>query len=97
MVDGLIRLMDTPHEVTGPINIGNPNEFTMKELADRVIELVGGDVARRVPPAARRTIRRSVSPNITKAKEILGWRPTVELGEGLAATIDFFRKQLLAG
>jgi len=96
MVDGLTRLMATPHEVTGPINIGNPNEFTMKELADRVIELVGGDVAVEYHPLPSDDPTQR-QPNITKAKEILSWRPTVELGEGLAATIDFFRKQLLAG
>jgi len=93
MVDGLTRLMATPHEVTGPINIGNPNEFTMKELADRVIELVGGDVAVEYHPLPSDDPTQR-QPNITKAKEILSWGPTVELAEGLAATIDFFRKQL---
>ncbi len=96
MVDGLLRLMATDHEVTGPINIGNPNEFTMKELADRVLELVGGDVAVEFHPlpADDPTQRQ---PNITKAREVLGWEPTVELAEGLASTIDYFRKLLLAG
>lgn len=96
LVDGLMRLMNTPHEVTGPINIGNPHEFTMKELADAVIEQVGGDatVEYHPLPSDDPTQRQ---PNITRAREILDWKPTVELAEGLAATIDFFRTQLRAG
>ena len=93
MVDGLMRLMASEHEVTGPINIGNPNEFTMKELADRVIEVVGGDVPVEYHPLPSDDPTQR-QPNITKAKEILGWQPTVELAEGLAATIDYFRKHL---
>lgn len=96
LVDGLMKLMNTDHEVTGPINIGNPHEFTMKELADRVIELVGGDVAVEYHPLPSDDPTQR-QPNITRAKEILGWQPTIELAEGLASTIEFFRKQLQAG
>lgn len=95
LVDGLIKLMATPHSVTGPINLGNPNEFTMSELAEIVISAVGADVGvehQSLPtddPARRQ-------PNIGQARDILGWGPTVELADGLERTVDYFRR-LLAG
>jgi UDP-glucuronate decarboxylase len=91
LVDGLIRLMDTPHEVTGPVNLGNPREFTMRELADKVIDLVGkGGGIEFAPLPADDPVQRR--PNIDKARELLGWKPTVELDEGLARTIDYFSR-----
>ena len=98
LVDGLIRLMNTPHEVTGPTNLGNPGEFTMLELANAVLELVGqgGSVEYRPLPEDDPAQRR---PNIDLALEQLDWKPTIELREGLARTIDYFRSALpdLAG
>ena len=93
LVDGLMRLMATPHEVTGPINIGNPNEFTMSELAEKVISMVdtGTAVEYHPLPSDDPTQRQ---PNITQAREILGWSPKVELAEGLATTIEYFRSHL---
>jgi UDP-glucuronate decarboxylase len=90
LVEGLMRLMSTGHEVTGPINIGNPNEFTMLELAELVQEMVGGDagIEYRPLPSDDPTQRQ---PDITLATSVLDWRPTVQLREGLAATVDFFR------
>ena len=90
LVEGLVRLMNTGHEVTGPINIGNPNEFTMLELAELVQEMVGGDagIEYRPLPSDDPTQRQ---PDITQAKSVLDWQPTVQLREGLAATVDFFR------
>jgi UDP-glucuronate decarboxylase len=91
LVDGLIRLMDTPHEVTGPINLGNPREFTMLELARKVIDLVGTSSRIEFAPLpADDPVQRR--PNIDKARELLGWKPTVELEEGLARTIDYFSR-----
>jgi len=90
LVTGLIALMDSPPEVTGPINIGNPGEFTMLELAEKVIELVGGDsklVHEALPTDD--PVRRK--PNIDKAQSILGWSPTVSLDEGLKPTVEYFR------
>lgn len=93
LVDGLIRLMNTPHAVTGPINLGNPHEFTMSELASSVMELVGGSstIEFHPLPSDDPTQRQ---PNIDKARDVLGWSPRVELREGLAATVDYFRKEL---
>lgn len=95
LVDGLIRLMNTPHAVTGPINLGNPHEFSMSELANKVIAMVGGNIAieHHPLPSDDPTQRQ---PTIALAKELLDWSPRVELDEGLAATVEYFRKQLQA-
>jgi len=91
LVDGLMRLMDTPHEVTGPVNLGNPHEFTMLELANKVIDLPGkGGRIEFAPLPADDPVQRR--PNIDKARELLGWKPAVELHEGLARTIDYFSR-----
>ncbi|WP_245634365.1 UDP-glucuronic acid decarboxylase family protein [Janibacter corallicola] len=96
MVDALIALMGTPHEVTGPINVGNPVEFTMLELADLVIELTGSRSRvehRSLPqddPARRR-------PDISRAGELLGWEPRTALREGLERTIADFASQPVSG
>ena len=74
----------------GPVNLGNPGEFTIEELADLVIELTGtASPVERLPLPADDPVRRQ--PDITLAKKILGWQPTVELREGLLRTIDYFR------
>lgn len=91
LIDGFLKLMDTPHEVTGPINIGNPGEFTMIELAEKVIQLTGSKsklVFKPLPsddPKQRR-------PDITQAKEKLGWEPKVNLEAGLKPTIKYFKQ-----
>jgi UDP-glucuronate decarboxylase len=94
LVDGLIQLMNTPPEVTGPINLGNPGEFTMLELAAKVIELVGGGgpIEHRALPSDDPVRRR---PNIDRAKDLLKWSPAVSLDEGLARTIEYFRSTLM--
>ncbi|MGH6615995.1 UDP-glucuronic acid decarboxylase family protein [Sphingomonas sp.] len=89
LVDGFIRLMDTGPEVTGPINLGNPVEFTMIELAELVLEQTGSrSPLIRLPLPADDPKQRK--PDITKAQTILGWQPKVPLAEGLKSTIDFF-------
>ncbi|MGN6607112.1 MAG: UDP-glucuronic acid decarboxylase family protein [Jatrophihabitans sp.] len=93
LVEGLIRLMDSPDEVTGPINLGNPGEFTMLELAEKVLALVGGDSKLEYRPLPQDDpVRRR--PDITRAQTTLGWGPTVPLDEGLARTVDHFRAKL---
>ncbi|WP_235499397.1 UDP-glucuronic acid decarboxylase family protein [Janibacter sp. Soil728] len=89
MVDGLMSLMATPHEVTGPINIGNPVEFTMLELAELVLELTGSssELVHLPLPQDDPTRRR---PDITQATEVLGWEPRAQLRAGLERTIDYF-------
>ena len=91
LVDGLIRLMESPAEVTGPINLGNPREFTIRELAQQVVDLTGSKspIDRRPLPADDPRQRR---PDITKAREILGWEPSVPLEDGLARTVEYFRQ-----
>jgi UDP-glucuronate decarboxylase len=93
MVDGLISLMDSPREVTGPVNLGNPGEFTMLELAKQVMALTDSDCpVRHLPLPADDPARRK--PDISRAKELLGWEPAVPLSEGLARTVDYFRSVL---
>lgn len=89
LVDGLIRLMKTEKGFTGPINIGNPNEFTIRQLAERVIELTNSKskVAFRDLPADDPKHRQ---PDITLARAKLDWHPKVELDEGLKKTISYF-------
>lgn len=89
MVDGLIRLMESPEEVTGPINLGNPDEFTIMELAELVLELTGSKSEIQFEPLPKDDpVRRR--PDITRAKNLLGWAPKVPLREGLRKTIDYF-------
>lgn len=90
MVDGLISLMNSPREVTGPVNLGNPGEFTMIELAKQVIALTDSDCElQHLPLSADDPVRRR--PDISRAREVLGWEPAVPLSEGLARTVDYFR------
>jgi UDP-glucuronate decarboxylase len=90
LIDGLIRLMESPSDVTGPINLGNPVEFTMRELAELVLAETGSP-----SPIVNRPLPqddpRQRKPNITLAQELLGWAPKVPLGEGLKSTIAYFQ------
>ena len=93
MVDGLIALMDSPPGVTGPINLGNPVEFTMLELARKVLELTGSTSAiEHFPLPPDDPVRRL--PDIALARELLRWEPTVPLDDGLKRTVTFFRRVL---
>jgi UDP-glucuronate decarboxylase len=90
LVDGLIRLMNTQPEVTGPINLGNPVEFTMLELAAKVLELVGrGGPIEHLPLPSDDPVRRR--PNIDRATDLLHWSPAVRLDDGLGRTVEYFR------
>lgn len=93
LVSGLVALMDSPDEVTGPVNLGNPGEFTMLELAEKVIARTGssGGLTSRPLPQDDPTRRQ---PDITQARELLGWEPTTSLDEGLERTIAFFAELL---
>src|SRR5579862_2637360 len=93
LIDGLIRLMSTPDEVIGPINIGNPKEFTILELASLVIELTGSRsrIVHRPRPQDDPRQRR---PDISKANDLLGWAPKTQLNEGLRRTIQYFESLL---
>lgn len=92
LISGMIALMETEDEVTGPVNVGNPGEFTIRELATKVIELTGSksEIIQHPLPADDPKQRR---PDISLAQRFLGWEPTVRLEDGLTRTIDYFRKQ----
>ncbi len=90
MIDGLMRLMASDPTVTGPINIGNPHEITVRELAKRVNALVGSSEELKFLPMPQDDPARRC-PDITKARELLGWEPSVGLDLGLAATVNWFR------
>ena len=89
LIDGLVALMATGAEVTGPINLGNPVEFTILELAELVIELIGSSSAIVHHPLPADDPRQR-QPDITLARQTLGWQPTVKLREGLGRTIEYF-------
>src|SRR5271156_4488005 len=93
LVEAMIRMMETPPEVTGPINIGNPNEFTILELAKLVIAMTGTKSKIKLEPLPSDDPRQR-QPDISKAKAILGWEPKTQLREGLAKTIAYFDKML---
>jgi UDP-glucuronate decarboxylase len=94
LIEGFLRLMATDHEVTGPINLGNPGEFTILELAEKVIAMTGAGselIFQPLPeddPLQRR-------PDISRAREILDWEPAVALDDGLEKTITYFRELLV--
>ena len=95
LIEGFLRLMASPDAVTGPINIGNPGEFTILALAEKVLELTGSrsEIVRRPLPENDPLQRR---PDISRAKALLDWEPTVALEPGLVKTIAYF-EALLAG
>ena len=89
LIEGLVRLMDTPDDVTGPINLGNPGEFTMLALAERVVAMTGSSSKLIFKPLPADDPRQR-PPDISLAKRVLDWQPSVEVDEGLQATIDYF-------
>lgn len=93
LIEGMLRMMETPDNVVGPVNIGNPGEFTMLELAEKVLLKVGGKskLVFRPLPSDDPKMRR---PDITKAKELLKWEPKVSLDDGLDEIIAYFRAKL---
>ena len=95
LIDGLVKLMNTPGEIVGPINLGNPVEFTMKELAAKVIDLTGSesDLVYEPLPSDDPQQRK---PDTTKAAEILGWAAKTDLEAGLLKTIADFKPRVLA-
>lgn len=93
MVEGVLRLMATNDTVTGPINLGNPGEFTMKQLAQMVVELTGTN-SKLIHMPLPADDPRQRQPDISKAKSILNWQPTVDLEAGLTKTISYFDKLL---
>jgi UDP-glucuronate decarboxylase len=96
MIEGFVRLMKTPSNITGPINLGNPNEYSMREPAEAIIDLTGSrSTIAHLPLPADDPKRRK--PDVTLAEQHLHWKPTVGLRDGLSATIKYFEALLHAG
>ncbi|MCI9541833.1 MAG: SDR family oxidoreductase [Lachnospiraceae bacterium] len=95
LIEGIVRMMDSKDEITGPVNLGNPGEFTILELAQRIIEKTNTiSKIQYCPLPADDPLQRK--PVIEKAKELLSWEPQVSLDQGLDATIPYFKRQLAA-
>src|SRR6266436_4580086 len=93
LVDGLMRLMETPDDVTGPVNLGNPVEFTIGQLAETVISLTGSSSKIAYRPLPEDDPRQRC-PDISLAQKLLAWAPRVQLRDGLIKTIDYFERLL---
>ena len=96
LIDGLMAMMESDVEITGPINLGNPGEFTVKELAEKIIEKIPTTSTMEFLPLPQDDpVRRQ--PDITRAKTQLGWEPTIDLDTGLNKTIDYFKGLIKQG
>jgi UDP-glucuronate decarboxylase len=93
LIEGMIRLMQTPADFTGPVNVGNPGEFTMLELAEKVLQQVGG-ASKIIHQPLPSDDPRQRKPDISLAQQKLGWEPKVSLDDGLKETIAYFRHLL---
>jgi UDP-glucuronate decarboxylase len=93
LVDGLVRLMQSNDKVIGPINLGNPSEISIRDLARRIIDMTGSR-ARIVHRPLPQDDPRQRQPDISRAMQSLGWQPSTELSAGLTKTIDYFEALL---
>ena len=91
LIEGIVRMMNSEKGFTGPVNLGNPGEFTIKELAEKVVAKIGGRIVYKDLPSDDPTQRK---PDITLAKTKLGWEPKIALNEGLDKTIEYFKTQI---
>ena len=94
MVDGMVKMMNSPEGFTGPVNLGNPGEYQVKDLAGMIIRLTGSNSPIDYQPLPMDDPKRR-QPDISLAKEKLGWEPCVEVEEGLKKTIDYFRERIV--
>ncbi|MBD3376494.1 NAD-dependent epimerase/dehydratase family protein [candidate division KSB1 bacterium] len=96
LIEGMIRMMESPDEITGPVNLGNPGEFTVRELAEMILDITASrSELVHEPLPSDDPVRRK--PDITRAKDQLDWQPTVPLRQGLIKTIDYFEGLLSQG
>lgn len=93
LIEGFVRLMDSSDDVVGPVNLGNPGEFTIRDLAEKVVDLIGSasTLSFKELPSDDPTQRR---PDITRAREWLGWEPSIGLEKGLIKTVTYFEEML---
>ena len=91
LIDGILKMMDAGDDVVGPVNLGNPSEFTMLELAEKVLKLTGSK-SRMIFKALPQDDPRQRKPDIRLAEQNLGWKPSVALEDGLGITVDYFRE-----
>jgi UDP-glucuronate decarboxylase len=91
LVEGMVRMMDNQADFIGPVNLGNPNEFTIKQLAERVLELIPDSKSKLVYKDLPQDDPKQRQPDISLAKEKLGWEPQIMLKDGLVKTISYFR------
>lgn len=90
LISGFLKLMDTDQAVTGPVNLGNPSEFTIRELAEKVIYLTGSSSRLEILPLPSDDPKQR-QPDISTARQLLGWEPSIDLNQGLSATIAHFK------
>lgn len=94
LVEGMVTMMNNKDDFTGPVNIGNPGEFTIKALAEKVLAMIPESKSQIIFKELPEDDPRQRQPDISLAKEKLGWEPTIQLDEGLERTIDYFRDEL---
>jgi UDP-glucuronate decarboxylase len=94
LIEGMVRMMNNENGFTGPVNLGNPVEFTIRQLAERVLQLIPESKSKTIYHPLPQDDPRQRKPDIALAREKLGWSPTVKLDEGLVKTIEYFRNTL---
>lgn len=94
LIEGMVRMMNNQTGFIGPVNLGNPGEFTIKELAQKVLELIPQSTSRIIAMPLPQDDPRQRQPDIALAKEKLGWEPKIQLEEGLIRTIDYFKRKI---
>lgn len=96
LIDGMIKMMNNDKDFIGPVNLGNPNEFTIKQLAEKILEMIPESKSKIIFKELPQDDPRQRQPDIKIAKEMLGWEPKIQLEDGLIKTIDYFRKTIKA-
>ena len=94
LIEGFIRLMASDQQITGPVNLGNPGEFTIRQLASQILEIAGGAAADLIEAPLPADDPKQRKPDISLARSALGWEPAIPLEDGLRRTVDYFRQQV---
>ena len=94
LIEGFIRLMASAQDITGPVNLGNPGEFTIRQLASHILEIAGAADADLIEAPLPADDPKQRKPDISLARSALGWEPAIPLEDGLRRTVDYFRQQV---